>query len=236
MFHRPGHRGFTLIELLVVIAIIAILAAILFPVFARARENARKATCLSNMKQVMTATMMYSQDYDEVLIPLATGAASGADARTWRVLVQPYMKNIEALRCPSLPNDTVDTTRGLSPFALGLNNQAYLHTYLTTLRTYTTGDVAKVAETILVCDMANPTTATRDLPYDQWQPNTTGSNFGYARMWPGDGGWTSDPWRVWPRHSGGAVCGFYDGHAKWLKMEQITGFAPGNAQCLFDNQ
>src|SRR5438094_6595090 len=63
---RPQGRGFTLIELLVVIAIIAILAAILFPVFARAREQARKATCASNMKQIATGTLMYAQDYDEL--------------------------------------------------------------------------------------------------------------------------------------------------------------------------
>src|SRR5579872_2787695 len=60
-----GRRGFTLIELLVVIAIIAILAAILFPVFARAREQARKASCISNMKQLGLAALMYTQDYDE---------------------------------------------------------------------------------------------------------------------------------------------------------------------------
>ncbi len=63
----PTSRGFTLIELLVVIAIIAILAAILFPVFARAREKARAASCQSNLKQIATALMMYTQDYDEVL-------------------------------------------------------------------------------------------------------------------------------------------------------------------------
>src|SRR5690242_13752299 len=63
--HQSGNRGFTLIELLVVIAIIAILAAILFPVFAQARERARMAACLSNLKQIGTGTMMYVQDYDE---------------------------------------------------------------------------------------------------------------------------------------------------------------------------
>src|SRR3954447_724453 len=62
---RRSRRGFTLIELLVVIAIIAILAAILFPVFAQAREKARQVGCLSNLKQMGTATMMYVQDYDE---------------------------------------------------------------------------------------------------------------------------------------------------------------------------
>jgi len=69
-----GKRGFTLIELLVVSAIIAILAAILFPVFVRAREAARKATCLSNLKQIALAAIMYAQDYDEVL-PTAGGNA-----------------------------------------------------------------------------------------------------------------------------------------------------------------
>ncbi|NLC58402.1 MAG: prepilin-type N-terminal cleavage/methylation domain-containing protein [Armatimonadetes bacterium] len=68
---RRKQNGFTLIELLVVIAIIAILAAILFPVFARARENARKANCQSNLKQIATAAMMYRQDYDERWLPMS---------------------------------------------------------------------------------------------------------------------------------------------------------------------
>jgi prepilin-type N-terminal cleavage/methylation domain-containing protein/prepilin-type processing-associated H-X9-DG protein len=98
------HRGFTLIELLVVIAIIAILAAILVPVFAQAREKARATTCLSNLKQIGTASMMYVQDYDERLClqyysPL--GAASGVTAGPWDVTMAPYMKNDGIIRCPS---------------------------------------------------------------------------------------------------------------------------------------
>jgi len=94
-------RGFTLIELLVVIAIIAILAAILFPVFARAREQARKTSCLSNCKQLGTAHMMYAQDYDEVLVPVATGVCPGPDAYGWADLCYPYIKNEKVFDCPS---------------------------------------------------------------------------------------------------------------------------------------
>ncbi len=84
--------GFTLIELLVVIAIIAILAAILFPVFAQAREQARKTTCLSNVKQMGTATLMYVQDYDEAF-PFATESPNANTFLTWQDLIQPYTKN-----------------------------------------------------------------------------------------------------------------------------------------------
>jgi prepilin-type N-terminal cleavage/methylation domain-containing protein len=94
-------NGFTLIELLVVIAIIAILAAILFPVFAQAREAARKTSCLSNTKQVGLAVMMYVQDYDETFAPnLYT---QGAKAYTYIDLHVPYMKNDGIMLCPSDP-------------------------------------------------------------------------------------------------------------------------------------
>ena len=95
-------KGFTLIELLVVIAIIAILAAILFPVFARARENARKANCQSNLKQIATGLLMYVQDYDETF-----GLAGGYNtnppdcAVQWHIAIQPYIKNWKVLTCPS---------------------------------------------------------------------------------------------------------------------------------------
>ncbi len=95
-------RGFTLIELLVVIAIIAILAAILFPVFARARENARKATCQSNVKQIGLGILQYAQDYDEMMVLAAAYSNPSAPGYyTWPYLLQPYVKNTQLFGCPS---------------------------------------------------------------------------------------------------------------------------------------
>ena len=101
-------RGFTLIELLVVIAIIAILAAILFPVFAQAREKARAASCLSNEKQILTGFKMYDQDYDE-LCPwnwyFYTGTGGNPTYQTIMQNIDPYIKNSQIWICPSAPKD-----------------------------------------------------------------------------------------------------------------------------------
>src|ERR1051326_7169441 len=98
-------RGFTLIELLVVIAIIAILASILFPVFAQAREKARQISCISNGKQMILAWQMYSQDYDELVVPYSTtGCSGGAYAMPWNSSLQPYTKNDQITTCPDVPS------------------------------------------------------------------------------------------------------------------------------------
>jgi len=133
-----GTKGFTLIELLVVIAIIAILAAILFPVFAKAREKARQTACISNLKQIGLATMQYNQDYDEYLYPhrwncdtgagpgcnplmsinggpAPTGTISGAATHKafWMSLLQPYTKSYGVFQCPDAPNGwTIYNTDG----------------------------------------------------------------------------------------------------------------------------
>src|SRR5262245_15384469 len=105
MHHLNARRqkGFTLIELLVVIAIIAILAAILFPVFAQAREKARQTGCLNNLKQIGTALMMYVQDYDEVLPSPdhATDGPSSLGNSKWMDRIYPYVKNEPLYNCPS---------------------------------------------------------------------------------------------------------------------------------------
>ncbi len=92
-----GHKGFTLIELLVVIAIIAILAAILFPVFARARENARRSSCTSNLKQIGLGVLQYVQDFDESM----PGHNMAVQHQLWMDVIQPYIKSEQVFTCPS---------------------------------------------------------------------------------------------------------------------------------------
>ena len=108
---RRQRRGFTLIELLVVIAIIAILAAILFPVFSRAREKARQASCQSNLKQIGLAITMYVQDYDEKFPGNYIYSVGGTQLRWWCDLVQPYVKNWQLFLCPSANPNTYSSKR-----------------------------------------------------------------------------------------------------------------------------
>jgi len=122
-------RGFTLIELLVVIAIIAILAAILFPVFAKAREKARQISCLSNMKQMGLAEAMYSQDYDECFVPNAAGDSAAGGVLTWMTLLQPYMKNLQMIECPSDEGDATAVSSWVSPQEMSFYNGVWHVSY-----------------------------------------------------------------------------------------------------------
>lgn len=126
---RPAaKRAFTLIELLVVIAIIAILAAILMPVFARARAKAQQASCLSNLHQMGLALQMYVQDYDQVLPPAISGPDM-AHLVTTMDLLQPYERNTQITLCmmDAKPGSVDYSAWGLSRYSYGWNGRIFAH-------------------------------------------------------------------------------------------------------------
>ncbi len=197
--------GFTLIELLVVIAIIAILAAILFPVFARARENARKSTCQSNLKQISTAGLMYVQDYDERYpAPYIHHGTSGDPnvLRFWPFQFEPYMKNSGVILCPSNSwTYTYSNPDFIASYAINNVSQNRLGQSSPSMGGCTAAQIGDVAGTI-------------------WITQTTSAEiFG---PWSGD----PDPLiftergaqsRVWEGHMDGTNYLFADGHVKWLR-------------------
>lgn len=200
-------KGFTLIELLVVIAIIAILAAILFPVFAKAREKARQASCMSNLKQIALAGLQYAQDYDEILPNAYMYYGTPGDPnvlRFWPFQLDPYMKNMQLIICPS--HRWSYTWSVNAPFTA-----SYVIVNISRSRTGTGcttlagGSLAQV----------------QDVSGTLWWAETTNS----AEIF---GPWSGDPdplvftergaqSRVWEGHNDGANYAFADGHAKWLK-------------------
>jgi prepilin-type N-terminal cleavage/methylation domain-containing protein/prepilin-type processing-associated H-X9-DG protein len=193
-------RGFTLIELLVVIAIIAILAAILFPVFARAREKARQASCLSNLKQFGTALLMYSTDYDECIPPHNDNAAPypSYDWRYDTILYRlyPYVKNKQLYRCPS---DTGYTDPSAS--VAGDGKRWWSYGFNTLLGGNGTPDsyFADPANTIVFLDGEEEDMGVED---DGDLPYSDVNNLAAYR-----------------RHNDGANYAFADGHAKWFKVK-----------------
>ncbi|MEN6644138.1 MAG: DUF1559 domain-containing protein [Armatimonadia bacterium] len=179
--------------------IIAILAAILFPVFAKAREKARQSSCLSNMKQLALGNLQYAQDYDERTLPYST-LPSGV-GYMWFELVQPYLKSVQILKCPSQNPTVLTQTRSLavsygltrSSGCLGEGGEQGV----------ALGRIAQPAETYCMMDTrANDDEAQTFGTFYAPPGNTWGS---YGTMSP--------------RHNEGANIGFYDGHAKWMSRQ-----------------
>jgi prepilin-type N-terminal cleavage/methylation domain-containing protein/prepilin-type processing-associated H-X9-DG protein len=154
-------HGFTLIELLVVIAIIAILAAILFPVFARAREKARQSSCASNLKQITLGLLMYAQDYDE-RFPIEF-FGWGDITPTWREVTVPYIKNTQVYQCPS--ESAWTWTYGMDPNWTVWNGGYYGETLKL-------AKFERPAETLLVGE-------NRD---NDWPVNIPGSTYGAIQL------------------------------------------------------
>jgi len=210
-------KGFTLIELLVVIAIIAILAAILFPVFARAREKARQASCLSNVKQLGLAAMMYCQDYDERIFPSRVTEARG-NFRTeyWATFLYPYVANAQVFLCPSEPGGIWphyfpdSTSRFNTSYAPNRNVALDAHWDAAVMPPPTLGEIRYPAETLLIADVAR--SAADYSTNNAWQVSVPprGSNWHVSRFIPA-------------RHNGGANMAFCDGHAKWHQMQLDPG-------------
>jgi prepilin-type N-terminal cleavage/methylation domain-containing protein/prepilin-type processing-associated H-X9-DG protein len=203
-------KGFTLIELLVVIAIIAILAAILFPVFARAREKARQSSCLSNIKQISLGALMYAQDYDE-----AVPESLDRDQHSyWFEKIMPYVMNEQVFVCPST------TSTSMTGWNYGLVNQT--SGYRGSTRTFTHPDghsVAGRATPIMLAEVRAPA-ETAYISDAQYYVTDIGFWTHGGSPYPQVGGayyWVDG------RHNQGANVGFYDGHAKWLSSTSPFG-------------
>ncbi len=160
-------RGFTLIELLVVIAIIAILAAILFPVFARAREKARQASCQSNLKQLGIAWQMYAQDYDEITCQGWLGDVwTDPNWHFWGDELMPYIKNNQLLQCPSRKTLVVGARQ--IPLGYGVNCGWMSRVEL--------ARIPRPAEKIYLADMWGNGGDPRVSPGNGWDPGRAAGN------------------------------------------------------------
>lgn len=231
--HHRSATAFTLIELLVVIAIISILASILFPVFSRARENARRTSCISNLKQIGLGIMQYTQDYDERYptafpgihqsnIQYAAPGTPGArfsisdkgHRMTWMDLIFPYVKSINVFICPSMgpPEDMTGAQQNAAQYAYngainGYDNDRYGRPLQNSIGN-SLADVVRPSEVAMVWDYAS-------------RNNHESNANGWTRIANNEHP-TVDARYAIP-HFEGASFAFADGHAKWLKGSKAIG-------------
>ncbi len=199
---KSSGRGFTLIELLVVIAIIAILASILFPVFARARAKARQVKCLSNLRQLGTALLMYASDEDDTLPPWSqaggapTDSAPPGEPYTWDTVVLAYVRNQDLLYCPDNDFQQDDSPAHGPPTGPPPFRSYALPRYVSGIML---GAPPLVSDTVLLFEKGGYHPGVWD--------DATGEQFI-------QGGRNEDDKHYW--HSDGKQFVFLDGHAKWF--------------------
>jgi prepilin-type N-terminal cleavage/methylation domain-containing protein/prepilin-type processing-associated H-X9-DG protein len=221
-------KGFTLIEMLVVVAIIAVLAAILFPVFARARENARRASCQSNLKQIALGIFMYTQDYDEKFPIYNTGITynvANPQPYSWADIIQPYLKSQQLYQCPS--ESTAPTTTNPSIANSGYTDYG-INLYLTYGDMSADGTLGSAGAKSLAV-LTQPSLTVMMFDYVSTNPtNAFSVGCTVARPCTSSPGLATFPAAtatvpaVGLRHLDGMNFSFTDGHVKWYKSQNAT--------------